>query len=81
MRFWEKDLWPSNSPDFNPLDDYFWDRIEAKGCARSHNSIITLKKDIMKSVASLESAEIIQTVSKFRQRLEAAIQAEGGHIE
>ena len=24
VRFWKKDLWPSNSPDLNPLDYYFW---------------------------------------------------------
>ena len=81
VRFWEKDLWSSNSPDLNPLDYYFWARIEAKVCARPHSSIIILKKDIMKSVASLERAEIIRAASKFRQRLEAVIQAEGGYIE
>ena len=59
VRFWEKDFWPSNSPDLNPLDYYFWERIEAKAFARPHNSIKTLKKDIIKSVASLERAEII----------------------
>ena len=27
VRFWVKDLWPSNSPDRNPLDNYFWAQI------------------------------------------------------
>ena len=80
VRFWEKDLWPSNSPDLNPFD-YFWARIEAKVCAEPHNNIISLKKDIIKSAASLERAEIIRAVCKFSQHLEAVIQAEGDHIE
>ena len=81
VRFWEKDLWPSNSPDLNPLDYYFWARIEAKACERPHNSIAALKKDIEKAVRSLKTDEITHAVSKFRKRVADVIMAEGGHIE
>ena len=80
VRFWDKDLWPSNSPDLNPLDYYFWSRIEAKACARSHNTVMALKKDIEKAVRSLETVEITHTVLKFRNRVEAVIIAEDGHV-
>ena len=48
--FWDKDLWPSNSPDLSPLDYYFWWWIEAKACARPHNTVTALKEDIKKAV-------------------------------
>ena len=44
--FWEKDLWPSNLPDLNPLDYYFYAQIEAKAFERSRNSITPLVQQI-----------------------------------
>lgn len=81
VQFWNKELWPSNSPDLNPLDYYFWARIEAKACDKPHRSITTLKTDIKKAVGSLSKSEIINAVSKFRKRVESVITAEGGYIE
>ena len=80
MRFWDKDLWPSNSPDLNPIDYYFWSRIEAKAWAMPHNTVAALKEDIKKAVRSLETAEITHAVYQFWKRVEAVITAEGGHI-
>ena len=67
----------------NPLDYYFWARIEAKACERPHNSVTALKEDIKKAVKSLERAEITRAVSKFRKRVEAVIMAgpQGGYQE
>jgi hypothetical protein len=81
VRYWEKDFWPSNSPDLNPLDYYFWARIEAQACAKPHNIIAALKKDIEKAVRALQTSEVIRAVSSFRKRVEDVIAAEGGHIE
>ena len=81
VRFWDKDLWPSNSPDLNPIDYYFWSRIEAKAWAMPHNTVAALKEDIKKAVRSLETAEITHAAYKFWKRVEAVIIAEGGHIE
>ena len=53
VRFWAKDLWPSNSPDRNPLDHYFWAQIDAKECERHHNSVSALNKDIKKAARPL----------------------------
>ena len=46
--FWVEDLWPSNSPDRNPLDHYFWVQIEAKECERHHNNVTAVNEDIKK---------------------------------
>ena len=80
VRFWEKDLWPSNLPDLNPLDYYFYAQIEAKAFESSRNSITALNEDIKKAVRSLEMAEITHGVSMFCTPLENLILAKGGQI-
>ena len=80
VRFWEKDLWPSNLPDLNPLDYYFYAQIEDKACESSHNSITALNEDTKKAVKSLEMAEITHEVSMFCRSLENLILARGGQI-
>ena len=50
VRFWDKDFWPSDSPDLNRLNYYFWLRIEAKACARPQNTVTALKEDIKSEV-------------------------------
>jgi transposase len=34
--FWDKNVWPSNSPDLNPLDFSIWSVVESKACQTSH---------------------------------------------
>ena len=75
VRFWENDLWPSNLPDLNPLDYYFYAQIEAKACESSHISITALNEDIKKAVRPLEMAEVIHVVSKFGIPMEDLIMA------
>ena len=81
IKFWPKDDWPSNSPDLNPLDYYFWGRIVGKACLKPHNSIIILKRSIKRAIDTVDKAEIIHAVSRFRSRVEAVVANEGGHIE
>ena len=81
IKLWTKDFWPSNSPDLNALDYYFWERIVGKACLKPHNSIITLKRSIKQAIDTVDKAEIINAVSRFRSRVEAVVANGGGHIE
>ena len=81
IQFWPEDVWPSNSPDLNPLDYYFWGRIVGKACLKPNNSINTLKRSIKRAIDAVDKAEIVNAVSRFRSRVEAVIANEGGHIE
>ena len=65
VQFWVKDLWPSNSPDRNPLDHCFWVQIETKESVRHHNSVTALNEDVKKAVRYPEMAEVTHVVSKF----------------
>lgn len=40
-------MWPPSSPDYNPLDYYVWDIVDAKVNAKFHNI-----KDALKATLS-----------------------------
>ena len=67
IKFLPKDVWPSNSPDLNALDYYFWERIVGKACLKPHKSIITLKRSIKRAIDTVDKAQIINTVSRIRR--------------
>ena len=79
--FWEKDVWPSNSPDLNPLDYSIWSVVEAKACQSSHPNRETLKLSVAKAWRALKPDYIVKTCRAFRPRLEKMIESEGGLIE
>ena len=64
-----------------PLDHYFWGRIVGVACLNPDNSIITLKRSMKRAIDTVDKAEIIHAVSRFRSRVEAVVANEGGHIE
>ena len=81
VRFWERDLWPSNLPDLNPLDYFFFfAQIEAKALESSRNSTTAVNEYIKKALRSIEMAEVTHGVSMFCRPLENLILAKGGQI-
>ena len=79
--FWDKDLWPPNSPDLNPLDYGIWGEMDRVACATPHSSVQTLTASIKKAWKDLSPNYVEKTCAAFRRRLEAVIEADGGHIE
>ena len=81
--FIDKDEWPPNSPDLNPLDFYVW------GAMLQMYQKFTPKptsKDELKAVLvqiwnDLPMRSIKKAVVSFRKRLQMCIEAEGRHIE
>ncbi|KYM79084.1 hypothetical protein ALC53_10478, partial [Atta colombica] len=71
--FWSKEFWPPNSPDLNPLDYYVWSVVE-----RVTNKSRHLNVSI---VVDMDSATVQRACERFRLRIEAIIQANGGYIE
>ena len=41
--FWDKNMWPSSSPDLSPMDFTTWAILEREMCATPHSSIAALK--------------------------------------
>jgi hypothetical protein len=43
IKHWNKEIWPPNSLDLNPLDFSTWAQVTRKACKKHHSSIDTLK--------------------------------------
>ncbi|QQP53735.1 Putative transposable element [Caligus rogercresseyi] len=80
-KFWAKEVWPSSSPDLNPLDYAVWGELERHACATPHPSVEALKASILEAWANMSSNFVVKSCRIFRRRVEAVIKAEGGHIE
>jgi hypothetical protein len=80
-RYWDKKMWPSCSPDLNPLDYRIWARMLQMMGRRTFRSIAPLKKALKKIWRSFTVAELKPIISEFKTRLEACIEAKGGHFE
>ncbi|KAK0402589.1 hypothetical protein QR680_016420 [Steinernema hermaphroditum] len=76
-----KNVWPSNSPDLNPLDYAIWGIMEQKACAIKHKSIDSLKRALEKAWEEITPEMIAAILTNFRKRLDACIAAEGSHFE
>ena len=81
--FIDKDSWPPNSPDMNPLDYAVWGAM-----LETYNKLTTKPKNIPELKNKLQiiwndlPLETIQkSVLGFRKRLQACVKANGGHFE
>ena len=79
--YWPWTLWPPSSPCLNPLDYAIWGVLEGKVGATSHPSVDALKAKVKEEWAALTPAFIKKSCRSFRGRVEATVEAEGGHIE
>jgi len=81
--FIKKDEWPPNSPDVNPLDYHVWGAMLEK--YKQYKPKPTNKAELKAALEAiwedLPQDAIDLAVLAFRKRLQACINAEGGHIE
>ena len=78
---WDKGIWPSNSPDLNPLDYSVWSILERKACATRHTTVDSLKRALEKAWRKIMVKQLTGIVENFPKRLKACISAKGGHFE
>jgi transposase len=81
--FIEKDSWPPNSPDLNPLDYHVWGAMLEKfnKLNPKPKNIEELKRALQEIWDDLPQAAIIKAILGFRKRLQACVTASGGHFE
>ena len=65
---------PPNSPDLNPLDCFVWGVVGRVSNKKPHNSLDS-------AAGHRGSNYVMAACSRFRPRIEAVIQADGGFIE
>lgn len=78
---WTPDFWPPSSPDLNPLDYFVWGEVERVSNRIPHNSLDSLRQAVSAAMVNLNNAHVISACSRFRHRIEAVIQENGGFIE
>jgi len=74
-------LWPPNSPDLNPVDYKVWSVMQERVYQTAIHDVNDLKQRLLEVWAALDQRIIDNAVAQWRQRLQACVQAEGGHFE
>jgi AraC-like DNA-binding protein len=81
--FIEKDQWPPNSPDLNPLDYHVWGAMLDKyhKLQPKPNTIRDLKIALELIWEGLAQGPINKAIKSFTKRLRTCVDTDGGHIE
>ncbi|QQP36462.1 Uncharacterized protein FKW44_021579, partial [Caligus rogercresseyi] len=75
------EMWPLARRTVTPLDYYVWGVLERESNKRAHNSVVSLKVSIVEAVASMTMEHLVNACTRFRSRLEAVIEVNGGWFE
>ena len=76
--FWDKEMWPTSSPDLNPVDFNICSMLEKDLCRSEKRSVEHLKKSLKKAWADIPQKKIRAAAEAFRLRLEKVIDVNGG---
>ncbi len=78
---WSQEIWPSSSPDCNPLDPSMWSEFEREVNKQPHSTLASLGAKILEVMADLDREVIICSYKKFWSRIGAVIGASGDLIK
>jgi len=81
--FIDKNSWPPNSPDLNPLDYRVWGAMLEKfsELKPKPQNVAELRTALLTIRDNLPNETVQKSVLRFRKRPGACIKAEGGHFE
>ena len=79
--FCGKDVWPSNSPDLNPLDYSLWSILEQKISNKRYTTVDGLKAVLKRAWDEITVPELATIIDSFPKRLKKCIEAKGGNFE
>ena len=74
-------MWPPSSPDLSPLDFAVWGEMERKACSILQPNVESLKEAVEREWAAMSTDFIVSSCQAFQPRLEAMLEANGGHFE
>ena len=74
-------MWPTNSPDLNPVDYAIWSVIQQRVHETGVHDIDELRQRPLNVWCSLEQSMIDDAVDHWPTRLCACVLATGGHFE
>lgn len=86
-RFVRKDEWPPKSPDSNPLDYYFWNKVKTEVYKGRLNNPFKTEEEMIKKIRSVwkkcasNLSEIRKSMKEFPQRIQAVKDCNGSSIK
>ena len=80
-KFLDKTMWPPRSPDLNPCDYFLWGYLKDKVYAKIPQTLLDLKGLIESELKSVNSIMLDRVFRNMRERCEAVLKSDGGHIE
>ncbi|CAG4983329.1 unnamed protein product [Parnassius apollo] len=69
----DRDMWPSSSPDLNPLDFCIWGLLQATKQATKHTSVKALKASLTREWNCLSDDVVRAACASFRKRLKLVV--------
>ena len=82
LTFLQPNMWPSNSPDLNPVDYCVWSALERNVYrGRSFENTVELKEAFLQEWEALPQAIINNAIDGFRSPVRLVIAENGLHIE
>jgi hypothetical protein len=73
--------WPHNSPDLNPVDYRIWSMMQERVYKTRIRDVAHLRERLVEEWAAFDNRIVESAVQQWRGRLQACINAEGGHFE
>jgi len=79
--FISPDLWPTNSPDLNPVDCRIWGLMQERMYKTAVPDVSQLKQRLIDTWSSLSQDVIDDAMDQWRVRLRACVKAKGRYFE
>ena len=74
-------MWPSNSPDLNPLDYSIWGILQERVYRSRIYDVKELKERLLREWRLLDQTVIAAAIAQWRSRLNACVRVNVGHFE
>jgi transposase len=79
--FWDKETWPGNSPDLNPLDYAIWNEVDKIARKKPCNSVLELQEKIKKAWKTVLTPQFVKkSCDVFSARISEVIEKDGGDL-
>ena len=79
--FISSDLWPSNSPDLNPVDHRVWGCLQDRVYRKRVRDVDELKQRLVEVQSHFSQAIIDEAIHEWRKRLLACVRMKGHNFE
>jgi len=78
-KFINKNQWPPNSPDLNPLDYFYWNAVVRNISINKYAKYDEFKAEISKACEKVDQNHIKKSVQSFTNRVRKVEEAQGNY--